>query len=473
MLFDAFICHASEDKDTFVRALAERLIEQHVEVWYDEFSLKVGDSLRRSIDHGLSQSRFGIVVFSPSLFAKGWSQWEMDGLIGRQNSGDTTVILPVWHGVGHGDILEYSPPLADKLAVSSDLGLDEVTRRLVAVIHPQGSTLVIARDYLVQRGLNPPVISDDWWLDIAVASESNELEGDWQEPMGWGRWGFPLPSASKSPAERGWRLAWAAMQTRWQKEAETRPITQITRPEFVHEFIASQDGLQEMCFDHLNYLIAYAPQLVIRGFGGIYEDTIEAMYQRSVATHELRRAENDRHGMALTTDGRAPGCDEEYALRDSEFGKYKAPHIACGFIQGNYVANGPPVKYYGCVDYAAWLLSNESQWLPVPIRETLTRGIAGWGVWPWYAGDREAIGDFGFAEKSLTGKFADALNSARTRQTFRPGVDARQDLEHRLTFSAHLLQLPEDGETLASRLLTTDFLDCFYAEKMRRQKRRN
>ena len=78
MLYDAFICHASEDKNDFVRPLAERLRQEHVEVWYDEFSLNVGDSLRRSIDRGLAQSRFGIVVLSPSFFRKHWSQWELD-----------------------------------------------------------------------------------------------------------------------------------------------------------------------------------------------------------------------------------------------------------------------------------------------------------------------------------------------------------------------------------------------------------
>ena len=49
MLYDAFICHASEDKDGFVRPLAERLVRDHVEVWYDEFSLTVGDSLRQAM----------------------------------------------------------------------------------------------------------------------------------------------------------------------------------------------------------------------------------------------------------------------------------------------------------------------------------------------------------------------------------------------------------------------------------------
>jgi hypothetical protein len=66
MLYDAFICHASEDKDEFVRPLAEELAGSNVAVWYDEFSLKAGDSIRRSIDLGLSKSRFGIVVLRES-----------------------------------------------------------------------------------------------------------------------------------------------------------------------------------------------------------------------------------------------------------------------------------------------------------------------------------------------------------------------------------------------------------------------
>jgi hypothetical protein len=203
MLYDAFVCHASEDKDTFVRPLAERLRDQHIEVWYDEFSLKVGDSLRRSIDLGLSQSRFGVVVLSSHFFNKQWSQWELDGLVTRQNSGTPDVILPIWHEVGRNEVLAYSPSLADKVALDSSLGLEEVVSRLAAVIHPDGSTLVIARDHLLDYGCNPPVISDDWWLDVAAAAESNDMEGDFQEPMGWGRWGFPLPERSKVPTERG------------------------------------------------------------------------------------------------------------------------------------------------------------------------------------------------------------------------------------------------------------------------------
>src|ERR1051325_3140270 len=75
--YDAFICHASEDKDDLVRPLAEGLMKLGHKIWYDEFQLRVGDSLRRSIDKGLARSRFGIVVLSPSFFAKNWPQYEL------------------------------------------------------------------------------------------------------------------------------------------------------------------------------------------------------------------------------------------------------------------------------------------------------------------------------------------------------------------------------------------------------------
>lgn len=68
MFYDLFICHASEDKESFVRPLAEALRAENVEVWFDEFTLELGDSICRSIDHGLRQSRFGVLVLSPAFF---------------------------------------------------------------------------------------------------------------------------------------------------------------------------------------------------------------------------------------------------------------------------------------------------------------------------------------------------------------------------------------------------------------------
>jgi len=108
VLWDVFISHASEDKEDFVRPLAESLRGSGLRVWYDDFMLNVGDSLRRSIDHGLAKSRYGIVVISPNFLKKEWPQKELDGLIAREVKG-AKLILPVWHNISADEIRGYSP----------------------------------------------------------------------------------------------------------------------------------------------------------------------------------------------------------------------------------------------------------------------------------------------------------------------------------------------------------------------------
>jgi hypothetical protein len=292
------------------------------------------------------------------------------------------------------------------------------------------------------------------------------MEGDFQEAMSWGRWGFPLPLRSTEPADRGWRIACAAMQRQWQEEASSRPITQITPPQQVLDFIASQPCLTETCHDYVRCLMSYAPQIVIRGFGGDFEAEIEAVYQASSERGEQRRAAVDPGGTALTVDGRAPGCDEEVALRHPEFGGYEAAYLACAFVQGEL--NGPEVSFYDTVEYVAWFLSDASLWLPAPVRDVLTRGMAAWGVWIWLSSNRRVEREFGFHDKPYTGAFGEAVQLARTRKSLRLSSRARRDLVDRLSLSTELLRLPEDGSALADRLMTSDFLDAYFEGKARR-----
>lgn len=132
--WDIFISHASEDKEAFVRDLANELSAKKLKVWYDEFTLTLGDSLRRSIDQGLANSRFGIVVLSQSFFSKEWPQRELDGLVAKEISSGK-LILPIWHNVSKGDVASFSPILADRLAVSSDKGIEKVVNEILAAIN--------------------------------------------------------------------------------------------------------------------------------------------------------------------------------------------------------------------------------------------------------------------------------------------------------------------------------------------------
>jgi hypothetical protein len=132
--FDAFISHATEDKEALVRPLADALISAGHRIWYDEFQLKVGDSLRRSIDRGLVASRFGIVILSPSFFAKQWPQYELDGLVSKEMDGGK-VILPIWHKVSKAEVMGYSPTLADKMALNTVTNtVEEIAEALAGVL---------------------------------------------------------------------------------------------------------------------------------------------------------------------------------------------------------------------------------------------------------------------------------------------------------------------------------------------------
>jgi hypothetical protein len=132
--YDCFICHSSEDKAEVVKPLADALRERGVTVWYDEFELKIGDSLRRKIDEGIRSSRFGVVVLSPSFFGKGWPNYELDGLVTLGIASGRSLILPIWHNVTQKDVLGYSPSLAGLLARSTkDIPIEALADEIAGV----------------------------------------------------------------------------------------------------------------------------------------------------------------------------------------------------------------------------------------------------------------------------------------------------------------------------------------------------
>lgn len=137
MIWDVFISHASEDKEEFVKPLAEILSNLRVKVWYDEFTLSIGDSLSKSIDKGLASSRYGIVVISPSFMEKGWTDYELRSLISRE-IGHEKVILPIWHKITREELIRYSPFLADKFALNtSNSTIEKIAMEILKVVKPE------------------------------------------------------------------------------------------------------------------------------------------------------------------------------------------------------------------------------------------------------------------------------------------------------------------------------------------------
>ena len=117
-----------------MRPLAHALREAVLTVWYDEFELRIGNSLRQKIDAGTARSRFGIVVLSKPFFAKGWSSYELDGLVTMSVS-RKQVLLPLWHEISKDDVVAASPSLADKVALrTADYTIDEIATQITDVV---------------------------------------------------------------------------------------------------------------------------------------------------------------------------------------------------------------------------------------------------------------------------------------------------------------------------------------------------
>ena len=169
MEYDIFISHASEDKDEFVRPLAENLKARGLLVWYDEFTLRLGDSLAGSIGKGLTNSSFGLVVLSPNFFAKKWPQRELAALIAREDIADK-VIIPIWHKVAKRDIISHEPLLADKVAANSAEGIEAVAQRILEIVSPSRIA-----DKIYERGTHAEAAGD---IDPAISSYIDVLRID-------------------------------------------------------------------------------------------------------------------------------------------------------------------------------------------------------------------------------------------------------------------------------------------------------
>ncbi len=372
MKYDVFICHASEDKEDFVRPLAERLRQHHLDVWYDEFSLNIGDSLSQKIDEGLSKSRYGIVVLSHHFFSKPWTKRELSGLTSREMVERRDVILPIWHRVDIQDVMQFSPPLADKLAGSSSEGINSLIRSLIKKIKPHESPLIVARDYLSNLGVTTPPISDEWWLDIIEYKEYLKYPD-----LNVGtRWIFPLPFPKEDNGKkRGLNIASTVLQLDWSFEGNEMNISPTTPPKIVHEFIHRWPGLYECARTNPKTLIMYVPQLTIPGFDSGFEDVFDELLD----TQKTDSQTYFSYGLHRVLASKKALCEDIIAYRHPEFGNFTEQEL------GHWYFSAHDTNYHRSdweiLEGLTWLLSSDSDWLPKEHRQKFISGLCNCDRW--------------------------------------------------------------------------------------------
>lgn len=118
--YDVFISHASEDKQSFVEPLTKALKDAGIRTWYDADQIGWGESIRQSIDRGMINSRFCIVVLSTDFFKKYWAgTYELNAIFQRAALERNSLILPIWHNITIEEISQHNLTLPDIKALNS------------------------------------------------------------------------------------------------------------------------------------------------------------------------------------------------------------------------------------------------------------------------------------------------------------------------------------------------------------------
>ncbi|OZI11277.1 hypothetical protein CEW92_12540 [Bacillaceae bacterium SAS-127] len=114
--------HASEDKYNFVEPLTKALKDAGIKTWYDADQIGWGESIRQSIDRGLINSRFCIVVLSTDFFKKPWAgTYELNAIFQRAALEKNSLILPIWHNITIEEISQHNLTLPDIKALNSSI----------------------------------------------------------------------------------------------------------------------------------------------------------------------------------------------------------------------------------------------------------------------------------------------------------------------------------------------------------------
>ena len=128
-----FLAHSSEDHMKVGR-LAYDLRRRGIPVWYDEWELKVGDSLHDKMEQGIRSSGYLIVVLSPHSVESAWVKKELNAALSLELEKRQVFVLPALFANCEIPLFLKDKKFAD-FRSSYERGLEE----LLATLVPDGT----------------------------------------------------------------------------------------------------------------------------------------------------------------------------------------------------------------------------------------------------------------------------------------------------------------------------------------------
>jgi hypothetical protein len=140
-----FLSYSSMDKP-FVEKLAEDLKRGGVDVWFDLFEMKIGDSLIAKIKAGINQSDYIGVILSPRSVNSTWVREELNMAIAQEIASQSIKVLPILI-----ENCEIPTFLRDKLFADFTSSYDAGLASLLNVLVPKKDKSAISAPVVGER----------------------------------------------------------------------------------------------------------------------------------------------------------------------------------------------------------------------------------------------------------------------------------------------------------------------------------
>ncbi len=163
-----YISYVSRDKE-FAQALTDALNQKGIQTI--DGRLGLGDSLSVSIRNGLQQASHVVLVLSQGFFDKSWPRFEFEELdkLDRAFEGDTK-LLPIWHEIDPQKVSYFAPELAQRMGVSTQMGLDIIVEEIADVVQDSQPASLASETVPTQKGY-----FQDTSAQKSIASPQNVL----------------------------------------------------------------------------------------------------------------------------------------------------------------------------------------------------------------------------------------------------------------------------------------------------------
>lgn len=225
-----FISYSSADSG-FAEKLAKNLENNGLDVWFDKWEIRIGDSIIEKISQGLNQNDYLVVVLSPNSVLSPWVNKELNICMMREIKERNVVVLPILHKE-----CEIPLFLLDKKIADFTKDYDRSIKELVLSISPE-----VFREKLKKQTGN--IVGIDFGTSsslVSIIENGSSIiipnrEGQKQ-----------TPSVVAFTANREWIVGEAALI-----QAETNPLNTFfsIKSKFGSDFTVSLGGIEYKSYE--------------------------------------------------------------------------------------------------------------------------------------------------------------------------------------------------------------------------------